>query len=174
MRREDKERGRETGDAGAVRRAWQTGRKTRNSWRETEKGKLGSLVQRNSLHTRCRPGWRPSVPRARSLRRHLRKFARTDPFPHLEQQQQQVPLKAGGMENKGKKKPSNLLPLQLLKLSFIYNEGLFDHPSRLRSGTENQREPSLETRPGVHPSPHWSDFIFHYNKAWAVMYQLTL
>ena len=89
-------------------------------------------------------------------------------------EQHPVPLKAGGMENKGKRKPSNLLPLRLLKLSVIYYEGLFDHPGQLHSGTENQRELSLETQPGVHPSPHWSDFIFHYNKARAVMYQLTL
>lgn len=162
-RRRERKGNRRPANDGAVRRARQTGPKTLNSSRETEKGKFRSLVQRNSLYTRCRPGWPPSVLRARSLRRHLWKICQDRSFPPLEEQHQ-VPLKAGGMENKGKKKPSNLLPLQLLKLSFIYNEGLFDHPSRLHSGTENQRELSLETRSDVHPSPHGSDFIFHYNK----------
>ena len=76
-----RERGRERGDAGAGRRAWQAGRKTRNSWRQTEEGKLRSLVQRSSLHTRCRPGWRPAVLRARSLRRHLWKIRQDRSFP---------------------------------------------------------------------------------------------
>lgn len=77
----------------------------------------------------------------------------------------------------GKQKTSKhfkLLPLQLPKLSFIYYEGLFDHPGRLHSGSEYWWVQSLETQPNVHASPRWSDFIFYYSQARAVMYQLRL
>lgn len=81
-----------------------------------------------------RPGWGPSAPRAQRLRRQLWKMCLFS--PHLEEQHP-VPLKAGGMENKGNPPTFFLSGSSNYLLSTM--KGLLIIPASF-TGTENQRE----------------------------------
>lgn len=124
-------------------------------------------MERNSLYTGRRPCWQPSVLRVCSLHGLLLKIRQNGPIfhPYTSIIKSQESKKQANTSNFFLSSSPNYL-LFTMKGYLITLAGF--------SGSEYWWVQSLETQPNVHASPRWSDFIFYYSQARAVMYQLRL